>query len=107
MNEITTGNALRSECASSEIASHRSAPAELEGILSESRPAYWRRCLSGAPVLTFPTSRPRPAAPTGQFAAQPRQIRKNLVEGLRQISHNERIPFSLVLIAAFQVLDRQ
>ncbi|HXM64756.1 MAG TPA: amino acid adenylation domain-containing protein [Terriglobales bacterium] len=104
MNEIITGNSLRSECASAEIAVDRSASAELEGILSESRPAYWRRCLSGAPVLTFPTSRPRPAAPTGQFAAQPRQIRKNLVEGLRQISHNERIPFSLVLLAAFQVL---
>jgi len=104
MSEIITGNSLRSECASAEIAGDRPASADLEGILSESRSAYWRRYLSGAPVLTFPTNRPRPAAPTDQFATQSLQIGKNLAEGLRRISHNERIPFSLVLLTAFQVL---
>jgi amino acid adenylation domain-containing protein len=104
MSEIITGNSLRSEYASAEVAGDGASSAGLAEIPSESRSSYWRRYLSGAPVLTFPTSKPRPAAPTGEFAAQSREIGTNLVAGLRRISQNEGVPFSLVLLTAFQVL---
>jgi amino acid adenylation domain-containing protein len=103
MSEIIAGNSLRSQLPSAEIAGER-AGSELPRILTESRSAYWRRYLSGAPVLTFPSNKARPAAPSGQFAAQSRRLAKALVEALRRISQDERVPFSLLLLAAFQVL---
>jgi aspartate racemase len=74
------------------------------GLRSEGRSAYWHRQLSGVPVLTLSTRKPRSAVRVGQFAARSRQIGKNHAERLRRLSQRENAPLSILLLSAFHAL---
>ena len=74
------------------------------GIPGESRSVYWQRELSGVPVLSLSTSKPRSAVRSGQFAARLRRIGKLHTEQLRRFSQRESAPLSVVLLSAFQAL---
>ena len=74
------------------------------GIRGESRSAYWQRELSGVPVLSLSTLKPRSAVRSGQIAARLLRIGKNHTDQLRRFSQQESAPLSVVLLSAFEAL---
>jgi amino acid adenylation domain-containing protein len=103
MSEIITGTSAPSETSPAGMGD-QTVGLEAFGMRGESRSAYWHRQLSGVPVLTLPTHKPRSAVRVGQFAARSRPIGKNLAEGLRRFSQRTSTPLSVVLLSAFQAL---
>jgi amino acid adenylation domain-containing protein len=77
----------------------------LRGEVMQSRLAYWKGRLKGAPfVLDLPADRARPALPTyrgkRQYAVQP----VPLWNRLKTLSRQENVTFFMTLLAAFYVL---
>jgi len=77
----------------------------LAGEVLEAQLAYWKKQLSGAPlVLELPTDRMRPATLTFQGACQPLSLSPNLTEQLKTLSQDQNVTLFMLLLAAFQVL---
>jgi amino acid adenylation domain-containing protein len=104
MSETITGTSFPSEPAAAGMTGARVPRADRIETPVESRAAYWHRQLSGAPVLNLPLDKPRPAAPAAHFAWRSRPVGNDLADGLRQFSQDEQVPFSIVLLSAFEVL---
>jgi amino acid adenylation domain-containing protein/non-ribosomal peptide synthase protein (TIGR01720 family) len=66
--------------------------------------AYWKRQLSGLPVLQFPTDRRRPAEPSYSGATQVLLISEPLSRALKELSNREGVTLFMTLLAAFNVL---
>ncbi|HEX6862051.1 MAG TPA: amino acid adenylation domain-containing protein, partial [Thermoanaerobaculia bacterium] len=76
----------------------------VEGAL-ESRLAWWRAQLQGAPtVLDLPSDRPRPPVQGFRGRREPLLLNGELVESLRSLGRREGATLYMVLLAAFQVL---
>ena len=103
MSETIIGTSVPSETSSAGMGDP-AARTENFGMCGESRSAYWHRQLSGVPVLTLSTHKPRSAVRIGHHAARSRRIEKNHAEQLRRLSHQESTPLSVVLLSAFQAL---
>ena len=73
------------------------------GVRGESFSAYWHGLVSGVPVLTLSTHKPR-AGLSGELVSRARRIGKNHAEQLRRFSQREGAPLSVVLLSALQAL---
>ncbi|HEV8342571.1 MAG TPA: condensation domain-containing protein, partial [Candidatus Binatia bacterium] len=76
----------------------------LQGEVFEKQFSYWKRQLSGIPVLELPTDRPRPAVQTFPGGRQSLVLSKNLSNALKALSRKEGVTFFMTLLAAFQTL---
>jgi amino acid adenylation domain-containing protein len=66
---------------------------------------YWRQKLAGIPaVLELPTDRPRAAVQTFRAACESTVFSKSLKDALTVLAKQERVPFFVVPLAAFQTL---
>ncbi|HSK77319.1 MAG TPA: amino acid adenylation domain-containing protein, partial [Thermoanaerobaculia bacterium] len=75
-----------------------------EGAL-ESRLAWWRGYLEGAPtVLDLPSDRPRPPAQSFRGRREPLLLGGELVLALRSLGRREGATLYMVLLSAFQIL---
>ncbi|MBL4868431.1 MAG: non-ribosomal peptide synthetase, partial [Pseudomonadales bacterium] len=67
--------------------------------------AYWKKHLLGAPpLLALPTDRPRPLVQTKNGAHVPVVLATDLVEQLRDLSHQQGATLYMTLMAGFKVL---
>jgi len=66
--------------------------------------AYWRRRLTGLPVLELPTDRPRPAIRTGAGGSVEFAVEPELVAALERLSREQGVTLFMTLLAAYQVL---
>src|SRR5256885_778937 len=67
----------------------------LRGAALERQLAYWRKQLSGTlPILDLPTDRPRPAVQSLRGATETLQLPPALTQALKNLSHQEGVPFS-------------
>ena len=66
--------------------------------------SYWKKQLSGAPILELPTDRSRPAVQSYSGARSPVVLPKTLTEGLKSLGRQERASLFMVLLTAFKVL---
>ncbi len=77
----------------------------LQGEVLESRLAFWRRELQGAPpVLRLPTDRPRPAVRTDRGAKHGFAVPGELADGLRKLGREHGVTLFMTLLAAVNVL---
>jgi non-ribosomal peptide synthetase component F len=76
----------------------------LQGEELERQIEYWRRQLTGVPVLDLPTDRPRPAVQSFEGAIEEIMLSAEVVQGLRELSRQGNTTLYMVLLAAFQVL---
>jgi non-ribosomal peptide synthetase component F len=77
----------------------------LQGEELESRLAYWRRHLEGAPSeLSLPQRRPRSAVQSFRGARWPVSLSKELTEGLRSLSRREGTTLFMTLLGGFLAL---
>ncbi len=76
----------------------------LSGAVMRSQLDYWKRQLSGVPVLELPTDRPRTARGTSVGAKAALRLSEGLVKPLHEICESEGVTRFMVLLAAFQVL---
>lgn len=76
----------------------------LQGDVLGTQLSYWKKQLSGIPVLELPTDRPRPPVQTFRGARQSWVIPKILFDDLKALSRRERVTLFMTLIAAFQTL---
>jgi alpha-ketoglutarate-dependent taurine dioxygenase len=77
----------------------------LQGEVLETRLAYWRRQLAGAPaVLELPTDRPRSPVQTFRGARQTLRLSSDLTEQLRALGQQEGATLFMTLLAAFNVM---
>jgi amino acid adenylation domain-containing protein len=77
----------------------------LTGEVIERELAYWKKCLSGAPIaLAFPTDRPRPAMQSFRGARQSFTLSPELSRGLADLAQREGATVYMVLLAAFALL---
>lgn len=66
---------------------------------------YWKRQLAGVPdVLTLPSDRPRPAAPSSRGARLPVKLDQALCDDLKALSRSQGVTFFVGLLAAFGTL---
>jgi amino acid adenylation domain-containing protein len=65
---------------------------------------YWRRQLTGVPVLQLPTDRRRPAAPSQRGGQVPIELSLPLAESLRQLGRETGTTLFMVLLAGFEVV---
>ncbi|WP_048441569.1 condensation domain-containing protein, partial [Caenimonas sp. SL110] len=80
----------------------------LSGEVLETKLAYWKKQLGGAPAaLELPTDRPRPAVQTHRGAVQPLQLSHELSQGLIALSRREGVTLFMTLLAALQMLMRR
>ena len=78
---------------------------ELSGDRLEMLLAYWRTQLAGPlPVLSLPTDRPRPAAPSYEGDRVNIGLDPALVASLRELGHRRGASLYMVLLAAYQAL---
>ncbi|MEM7200893.1 MAG: amino acid adenylation domain-containing protein [Planctomycetota bacterium] len=65
---------------------------------------YWKKHLAGAPTLSLPTDRPRPAQQT--FVGRKREfwIPKDLATAVQALGRKEGCTFFMTMLAAFKVL---
>lgn len=63
-----------------------------------------QRQLAGAAVLNLPIDKPRPAGGLTRYAWRTASVPTELVASLQRFSSAEHLPFSSVLLSAFQVL---
>jgi myxalamid-type nonribosomal peptide synthetase MxaA len=66
--------------------------------------AYWKKKLSGAPILELPTDRPRPAVRTHSGARRSRLLSADALSGLEELGRRHGASLSTVALAAFQAL---
>ncbi|MEO6825170.1 MAG: amino acid adenylation domain-containing protein [Nitrosospira sp.] len=71
---------------------------------AQEQAGYWKRQLTGLPVLNLPTNHPRPAFPSFSGARQCVMLSRELTAGLEALSQHEGITLFMTLLAAFQVL---
>jgi amino acid adenylation domain-containing protein len=77
----------------------------LQGELLERQLGYWRGRLAGAaPVLAFPTDRPRPAQPTYRGATHAFILPVALTASLRALSRAQGATLFMTLVAGFKTL---
>ena len=76
----------------------------LQGEISDSQLAYWKKQLGGASVLELPTDHPRPPVQTFRGSKQCFFVPKSLTERLKAISREEGTTLFMTLLAAFQTL---
>ena len=101
MSETIVGTSVPSETPAG--MGDRAAKTAAVGIRGESDAAYWHGLVSGVPVLTLSTHKPR-AGLSGELVARSRRIGKNHTEQLRRFSQREGAPLSVVLLSALQAL---
>jgi thioesterase domain-containing protein/acyl carrier protein len=71
----------------------------------EQQLAFWRRTLSGAPLLHgIPCDHPRPPQPTHAGASQSMRLNSELVADLQRFARGQRATFFMLLAATFQIL---
>lgn len=76
----------------------------LQGEVLEKQLSYWKKQLSGVPVLELPVDRPRPAVQSYQGARLSFAISKTVSEKLKTLSRNHGVTLFMTLLAAFQTL---
>ena len=76
----------------------------LQGEVSDSQLAYWKKQLAGASVLELPTDHPRPPIQTFRGSKQCFFVPKSLTERLKALSREEGTTLFMTLLAAFQTL---
>src|SRR5262249_41780726 len=76
----------------------------LAGGVLESEVEYWKGQLRDMVVVEIPTDRARPVAPSYRGGWQRAEIKKELGEGLKRLSHREGATLFMVLMAAFKVI---
>ena len=76
----------------------------LQGEISDTQLAYWKKQLSGASVLELPTDHPRPPVQTFRGSKQSFLMPKVLTERLKAFSREEGVTLFMTLLAAFQTL---
>ena len=77
----------------------------LQGEALDSRVAYWKLTLAGAPpVLELPTDRPRPSEPTHRSAKLSYLMPGELYEALRDLSRREGVTLYMSMLAVFYTL---
>jgi len=76
----------------------------LQGEVLEEQLDYWKKQLTGAPVLELPTDRPRRADATHAGATVPFKLSGALTEQLKELSRREGVTLFMTLLAAFQMV---
>ncbi|NUR62202.1 MAG: amino acid adenylation domain-containing protein, partial [Catenulispora sp.] len=76
----------------------------LSGPVLQEQLEYWRKQLSGAPVLELPTDRPRPAIRSSAGAVVPFEVSADIADRLRDLSRTCGTTMSMTLLAAFTAL---
>ncbi|HSF42284.1 MAG TPA: condensation domain-containing protein, partial [Thermoanaerobaculia bacterium] len=77
----------------------------LTGEVLESRIAWWREALAGAPeVLDLPADRPRPATPSWRGTALPFTLPAPVVTSLRETARRRDATLFMALLAGFSAL---
>jgi amino acid adenylation domain-containing protein/non-ribosomal peptide synthase protein (TIGR01720 family) len=78
---------------------------QMQGEMLEEQLAYWREQLAGAPaVLELPTDHARPVMQSYRGAVESFTLRREMSEGLKQLSRREGVTLFMTLLAAFKVL---
>ncbi|MEP6994758.1 MAG: condensation domain-containing protein, partial [Acidobacteriota bacterium] len=76
----------------------------LSGAVLEEQLEYWRRQLSGLPVLKLATDRPRPPMQSFRGGRVSVLFSRDLMEGLRELSRREGATLYMALLAGFGAL---
>lgn len=76
----------------------------MDGEVLESHLDYWRRRLSGAPVLDLPTDRPRTEEGSTAGAGHRLELSDEVTKALRDLSREEGATEFMTLLAAFDAL---
>jgi len=76
----------------------------LQGKILARQLSYWKKQLSGIPLLELPTDRPRPVIQTFRGARQSLVLPKSLVDRLKQLSRCEGVALFITMLAAWQTL---
>ena len=76
----------------------------LSGEVLEEQLAYWKRQLSGVPVLQLPSDYPRPAIQSYRGASEKFELGEELTARLRELSRREGVTLYMTLLAAFDLL---
>lgn len=76
----------------------------LQGEVLETQAQFWRKQLSGVPVLELPGDFPRPAVQTFNGRRRPFELPHSLKEGLSVLCLEEGVTLFMVLLAAFKTL---
>ena len=76
----------------------------LAGEVLQEQLAYWRKQLSGLPVMQLPTDYPRPAAQTFEGATHRVRLPGSLTSALAAVGQREGATLFMTLLAAFQTL---
>jgi amino acid adenylation domain-containing protein len=76
----------------------------LQGEILARQLSYWKKQLSGIPLLEVPTDRPRPVVQTFRGARHSLVLPKGLVDGLKQLSRREGVTLFITMLAAWQTL---
>ncbi len=77
----------------------------LQGETLEHLLSFWKQCLAQAPTeLALPTDHPSPLTPSGQGAAYPFILPKQLSDALQALSQREGTTLFTTLLAAFAIL---
>jgi Condensation domain len=77
----------------------------LQGEILEDQLSYWKKQLSGAPmVLDLPTDRPRPSRLTFRGARERLLISRSLFDQLKALSQREGATMFMTLLAAYYLL---
>lgn len=66
--------------------------------------AYWKKQLSGAPVLDLPIDHPRPAVPSHRGARQSVSLPASLSDAVRDLARLEEVTLFMLLLAALKTL---
>ena len=77
-------------------------PAQAEIV--DAQLEYWRRQLTGAPVLELPSDRPRTGPRTYESATQAIELPEDLCRQLKQLSRRGQATLYMTLLAALQLL---
>jgi amino acid adenylation domain-containing protein len=76
----------------------------LQGEELETRLAWWRERLAGAPGLQLPTDRPRPPVETFRGRQRPVALPAGLTRRLHELGAREGVTLFMTLLAVFQTL---
>ena len=76
----------------------------LSGEVLDEQLSYWKKQLSGIPVLELPTDRPRPPVQSFRGARASVSFSSELTEGLKEVSRREGATLYMTLLAAFGAL---
>jgi amino acid adenylation domain-containing protein len=77
----------------------------LQGEALDSRVAYWKRALEGAPpTLALPTDRPPPSEPSHRSAKLSYLVPGDLYAALQELSRREGVTLYMTMLAAFHTL---